>query len=537
MTINKTYLKELQLKNVIRKILYAGVKPGLSLQLSRTIILTNAIALTTVVLCGLLLSYMLYRNDWTWSYLTKMILGTIFVLLAIHMFNKLEKYDLSRILLSVLVPIMSTLMVLIPRFNDPSLFHYLPRSPGLFCTLLVTSVVPLMVFSTKESRYLLPTLGLNLCILVFIDPALFYTSAEAETDVYNGSRFVANNVILFVSEFFLIGSIVFLKTLFEYFERENEMLIRSLNEKNDELKQRNRELFQLNQDIETQNEEIQAQSEELLQSQESLLVANNEIERQKVELEEKNLQLEESLDIKSRDLLNTNQQLVVQNHELQQFSYTVSHNLRGPVASMLGLMNIYNLSTDPEEKSSIFSLMEKSAQSLETVIHDLNKIIDIRKDKFQATEKVSLEAEVSLITQSLNAFIAEKDVQVRCNFEADEIISIKAYVNSILYNLISNAIQYRSPERSLTIDISSYRIDDYVVIEVLDNGLGIDLERFRGDLFKLYKRFHTHIEGKGLGLYLVKQQVEKMNGRIEVASSPGEWTRFSAYIRQSIDGI
>jgi signal transduction histidine kinase len=296
-------------------------------------------------------------------------------------------------------------------------------------------------------------------------------------------------------------------------------------------------LFQLNQDIESQNEEIQAQSEELLQSQESLLVANNEIERQKGELEEKNLQLEESLDIKSRDLLNTNQQLVVQNHELQQFSYTVSHNLRGPVASMLGLMNIYNLSTDPEEKSSIFSLMEKSAQSLETVIHDLNKIIDIRKDKFQATEKVSLEAEVSLITQSLNAFIAEKDVQVRCNFEADEIISIKAYVNSILYNLISNAIQYRSPERSLTIDISSYRIDDYVVIEVLDNGLGIDLERFRGDLFKLYKRFHTHIEGKGLGLYLVKQQVEKMNGRIEVASSPGEWTRFSAYIRQSIDGM
>jgi signal transduction histidine kinase len=396
-------------------------------------------------------------------------------------------------------------------------------------------VVPLMIFSTKELRYLLPTLGINLCILVLIDPALFRLSAEAETETYSAGRFVANNVILFVSEFFLIGSVVFLKTLFEFFERENEVLIRRLNEKNEELKQRNKDLFQLNQDIETQNEEIQAQSEELLQSQESLLTAHNEIERQKGELEKQNLQLEESLDVKSKDLLNTNQQLVVQNHELQQFSYTVSHNLRGPVASMLGLMNIYHLSNDAEERSTIFTLMEKSALSLETVIHDLNKIIDIRKDKFNATEKVSLEAEVNLITQSLNAFITEKDVTIRQNFEADEIISIKAYINSILYNLISNAIQYRSPERGLIIDVTSYRKDDFVVIEVADNGLGIDLQKFRADLFKLYKRFHTHIEGKGLGLYLVRQQVEKMNGRIEVDSMPGEWTRFSVFIKESID--
>ena len=525
------------MKNVIRKILYAGVKAGLSLQLSRTIILTNAITFTTATLCSLLLPYMLFRNDWHWSYLTIMILVTILILVIIHMLNKLERYNLSRVVLSILVPVMSTLMVMIPRLNDPALFHYLPRSPGLFCALLVTSVVPLMLFSTKEKKCLLSTLGLNLTILMLIDPALFWFSTDASTDTYSGGRYVANNIILFVAESFLIGSIVFLKSLFEYFERENEMLIQNLNSKNDELNQRNKDLFQLNQDIETQNEEMQAQSEELIQSQESLLTANNEIERQKRELEKQNFHLEESLDVKSKDLLNTNQQLVVQNHELQQFSYTVSHNLRGPVASMLGLMNIYHLSRDAGERSSIFSLMEKSAHSLETVIHDLNKIIDIRKDKFHATEKVSLETEVDLITQSLNVFIAQNDVTIRPNFEADEIISIKAYLNSILYNLISNAIQYRSPDRALVINISSYRKDDFVVIDVSDNGLGIDLARHSGDLFKLYKRFHTHIEGKGLGLYLVKQQVEKMNGRIEVSSAPGEWTRFSVFIKESIDGI
>ena len=111
------------MKNVIRKILYAGVKAGLSLQLSRTIILTNAITFTTVTLCSLLLPYILFRNDWHWSYLTIMILATIFILVIIHMLNKLERFNLSRVVLSILVPVMSTLMVMIPRLNDPALFH------------------------------------------------------------------------------------------------------------------------------------------------------------------------------------------------------------------------------------------------------------------------------------------------------------------------------------------------------------------------------------------------------------------------------
>jgi hypothetical protein len=84
----------------------------------------------------------------------------------------------------------------------------------MFSTLLVTSVVPLMLFSTKEIRYLLPTLGLNLSILVLIDPALFWFSADGDTAAYTAGRYVGNNVIIFVSEFFLIGSIVFLKSLF-----------------------------------------------------------------------------------------------------------------------------------------------------------------------------------------------------------------------------------------------------------------------------------------------------------------------------------
>jgi signal transduction histidine kinase len=342
---------------------------------------------------------------------------------------------------------------------------------------------------------------------------------------------VANNIVLVVAEFFLIGCIVFLKMLFEHFEKENVELIGSLNDRNAELKIRNTELRELNQNIETQNEEIQAQSKELMESQESLFKAHHEIERQKSELETKNIQLEQSLDGKSKDLLHTNQQLVDQNNGLQQFSYTVSHNLRGPVASMLGLINIYHLSKDENDRATIFSQVERSVQSLETVITDLNKIIDIRRDTFNINEKVNLESEVNQIIQSLHVYIKENDVRINLALQCPEIVSIKAYINSILYNLISNAIQYRSPHRKLVIDIASYCVSDLVIIEISDNGIGIDLDRFSDDLFKLYKRFHSHIEGKGLGLYIVKQQVEKLNGSITVESQPDKGSRFTVSLK------
>jgi signal transduction histidine kinase len=310
------------------------------------------------------------------------------------------------------------------------------------------------------------------------------------------------------------------------YEVKNDLLIRRLNEKNLELENSNRELYELNKNIETQNEEIQAQSEELIQSQESLILAHNEIERQKLELEQHNAFLAKSLDEKNRDLLYSNQQLISQNNELQQFSYTVSHNLRGPVASMLGLVKVHALAKNEAEEKQILTLIDKSAQSLETIIRDLNKIIDIRNDKFSAFELVSLEQELLLIRQSLNAFIEKNDVQIEQSFTLREIISIKAYVNSILYNLVSNSIQYRSPDRQPLIRVSSTAQNGNAVLEVTDNGLGIDLLRYQGDLFKLYKRFHTHTQGKGLGLYLVKQQVEKLNGHIEVESKPNTGTTF-----------
>ncbi len=114
------------------------------------------------------------------------------------------------------------------------------------------------------------------------------------------------------------------------------------------------------------------------------------------------------------------------------------------------------------------------------------------------------------------------------NFEkAPYLFAIRPMVQSIFYNLVSNALKYRSPNRELVVSARSYLVHpDKTIIEISDNGLGINLKTQRENLFRLYKRFHHHVPGKGLGLYLVKTQLEIMGGKVEIESELDKGTMF-----------
>ncbi|HET7179101.1 MAG TPA: ATP-binding protein, partial [Chryseosolibacter sp.] len=129
--------------------------------------------------------------------------------------------------------------------------------------------------------------------------------------------------------------------------------------------------------------------------------------------------------------------------------------------------------------------------------------------------------------------IEDTQTKIINNFtEADKVYAIAPYVESILYNLISNSIKYRDPERAPLIAIKTTHEKEFVCLAVMDNGLGIDLRKYQQSIFNLYKRFHLHVEGKGLGLYLVKTQIEALGGRVEITSQPNEGTTFHVYFKR-----
>jgi two-component sensor histidine kinase len=250
-------------------------------------------------------------------------------------------------------------------------------------------------------------------------------------------------------------------------------------------------------------------------------------------LKVENTELTNELLEKSKHLENTNIELVKHNNELQQFSYAVSHNLRGPVASLLGLIGLFKKEDLSAENQNIFTFMDRSANHLDQIITDLSKIVDIRHSIFQIRQRISWSEEINKIILHLNRDFHQNNIQLNLQLDqCPDIFSVRPLIQSILYNLISNAVKYRNTTRPCLINITTSENDTHYFLMVKDNGLGIDLAKYKNSLFKLYKRFHLHSEGKGLGLYLVKLQVESLGGTIDVTSEVNNFTQFSVSIKK-----
>ena len=184
--------------------------------------------------------------------------------------------------------------------------------------------------------------------------------------------------------------------------------------------------------------------------------------------------------------------------------------------------------TSPEDISEILEKLHDSSLDLDEIIRDLNNILEIRKGAQLKMESVDLTHKLEKAKTVLKEQIEASKGIIEIDFMAGEkITGVNVYFESILYNLLSNAIKYRSPERPLRITVSTKKTKSAIEFIFSDNGIGIDLEKFSGKLFSLYQRFHTHVEGKGLGLFLVKTQVESMNGTIDVKSKVNVGTTFT----------
>lgn len=220
------------------------------------------------------------------------------------------------------------------------------------------------------------------------------------------------------------------------------------------------------------------------------------------------------------------QELTHKNNHLEQFAYIVSHNLRAPVANLLGLCQI-SIDDQLGEIEKLMGMIHHSAQRLDDVILQLNQTLNIQKGMLhQAFVSIELPKLLDDILEAYRPQIQEAGAVCRLDLQAIECAGIYSYVYSILENLISNALKYRSPERPLELDIHSEAVGDRILISVADNGLGLPERFLETYAFGMYKRFHSHVEGKGLGLFMCKNQVEALGGKITVESTVGKGTTF-----------
>ncbi|MCD6013493.1 MAG: hypothetical protein K0Q79_3355 [Flavipsychrobacter sp.] len=238
------------------------------------------------------------------------------------------------------------------------------------------------------------------------------------------------------------------------------------------------------------------------------------------------------LDITDRKIMEEKQaamlkQVSTQNTQLVDFCNIVSHNLRAPLVNMSMLVSFIEETADIEEQKQLISKLNPVLENLHTTFNELVESIQIKQDLEVKSEKIVLTDYLQRTIEVLKMEINKSEADISYNFdEAPVIYYPPKYLLSIFHNLVSNALKYQSPDRKPVIRLETKRSGESIILSVQDNGLGIDLAKHQDNFFKIGKVFHRHPNAKGFGLFMTKTQVDAMDGRIWVESTPNAGSTF-----------
>ena len=222
-----------------------------------------------------------------------------------------------------------------------------------------------------------------------------------------------------------------------------------------------------------------------------------------------------------------------QNNKLYNFTHIVSHNVRSHTSNLSMVVDVIENTDDIEEKLSYFDLFKEGTEKLSESIEYLNEIITIQQKTNIEKTKIQLKNEIEKTKMALSLAIKDSEIKITHTIPEDLVVTaIPAYLDSILLNLFTNAIKYKSPERKATLEISHEIIDNYTVINFKDNGLGLNLKKNGHKIFGMYKTFHGNEDAKGIGLFITKNQLEAMDGKIEIESEVGQGSNFKIYLNE-----
>ena len=243
-----------------------------------------------------------------------------------------------------------------------------------------------------------------------------------------------------------------------------------------------------------------------------------------------------------RDLYQTMDHLKRSNQKLEDFAYVISHDLKSPLNNLRSLLDMYNRGAISDDHNrQVMAMMDKSVTKLGGMLNSFTDVFLTEEGLRQVPEKLVIADCLSDVTHALAQLISDANATIHSDFsEAPTVVAVSVLFQSILQNLISNSIKYRSHKRDPVIRISSHDTYEHVVLHYQDNGIGIDTRKNEKDLFKLFKRFNVkHAEGSGVGLYMIKSIMDAGGGMIEIESELGQGTLFKLYfskVREMVVG-
>ncbi|HXH99621.1 MAG TPA: CHASE3 domain-containing protein [Sphingobacteriaceae bacterium] len=227
------------------------------------------------------------------------------------------------------------------------------------------------------------------------------------------------------------------------------------------------------------------------------------------------------------NLQDLSKDLIKQNGELERFAYVASHDLRAPAANLEALLNLYKEAKDNTERKSLVETMQDVTDNLSTKLNDLVELLRSKHEANLLNENLDFQEIYEKVIKNLSTEIQQTHANIDYDFSLAPTLNYpKSYLESILQNLISNALKYRHPERKPEIKIRSFKEKGKTHMVIADNGIGIDMIKHGSQLFGLYKTFQNHRNSKGIGLYITKAQIVSLGGNIEVESKLQEGTRF-----------
>lgn len=230
---------------------------------------------------------------------------------------------------------------------------------------------------------------------------------------------------------------------------------------------------------------------------------------------------------KERNLLLSN--LTSINKDLENLTYRTTHDLRSPVNNFLSIFNLIDLTKIEDKKNlELLDLLKSSSENLKKTLENYVDLLSKRSSNENKIETIRFDFTLDKVKDSIHSLIKSSNTKIDFDFsEAEEITFNKDYLESVFLNLITNSIRYAQPGTPAHIEIKSSNVDNNIQLTVKDNGLGFDMKKVKDKIFGLNQKFHSHEESKGIGLYLIHNQITKLNGIIDVVSEVNVGTKFT----------